>query len=101
MRRSIPAIQEFSDLAVDLKDVLFINRESNVKWHIISPISFDDAKKISKFPKEMFVEYIFATEIFGKIVEYVYEHSKTKASREIIKEEYKKLIEAYYDVMKE
>ena len=98
MRRSIPAIQEFSNLAVDLKDIFFISCESNAKWHIISPISFDDAEKIAELSKDAFVEYIFNTQPFGNLIKYVFGHSKTRSTIDTIKSDYKRLIEAYYDL---
>ena len=98
MRRSIPAIQEFSNLAVDLKDIFFISCESNAKWHIISPISLDDAEKIAELSKDAFVEYILSTQPFKNLIKYVFEHSKTKSTIETIQNDYKRLIETYYDL---
>lgn len=101
MRRAIFAFEEFSSLAVDLKDMLFIGMDEYSSWHIISPISLNDAKKIEQLSKEAFIEYIINQTKFDNLVLYIKKHAKNKTSKENIIEQYKKLIEAYYDIAKQ
>lgn len=98
MRRAIPAFDEFSALAVDLKDILFVGIEEFSKWKIISPISLNDKKIIDQCSKETFVEYIINQEKFEKLILYVTEHGREKSSKEDIIEQYKKLIGDYYNI---
>lgn len=101
MRRAIPAFEEFSNLAVDLKYMPFIGMDEYSNWHIISPISLDDANKIEQLSKETFIEYIINQTKFDNLVLYIKKHAKNKTSKENIIEQYKKLIEAYYDIAKQ
>ena len=98
MRRAIPAFEEFSKLAVELKDIYFIGWDEPSKWKIISPISLDDSKKIKELSKEAFVEYIITRNTFANLIDYVMEHGREKYSKEEIIHEYKRLVEMYYDI---
>ena len=98
MRRAIPAFEEFSKLAVELKDIYFVGWDEPCKWKIISPISLDDSAKIRELSKEAFAEYIINRNSFANLINYVMEHGKNKCSREEIIQEYKRLIEIYYDI---
>lgn len=100
MRRSIPAFNEFSKLAVDTRGLYFIGYNDYSKWNIISPISLKDSEKINEFSKEAFVNYIIEQPVFENIVQYVSEHGKEKSSKEVIISEYKRLTERYYDIVK-
>lgn len=102
MRRAIPAFNEFSELAVELKDIFFISGAEYSKWKIISPITYEDNKKIKEYSKESFVDYIINKNVFVNLVQYVKKHGKYKEQEEsIIIDEYKRLIEEYYKVIKE
>lgn len=102
MRRAIPAFNEFSELAVELKDIFFISGAEYSKWKIISPITYEDNKKIKEYSKESFVDYIINKDVFVNLVQYVKKHGKYKEQEEsIIIDEYKRLIEEYYKVIKE
>lgn len=100
MRRAIPAFEEFSSLAVDMNRMPFVEIDEFISWKIISPISLNDAKKIDQLSKEAFVEYIINQTKFDNLILYVKEHRKNKINKEDIITQYKKLIEAYYDIAK-
>lgn len=97
-RRSIPAFKEFEKLAVDLSYINFIGYHQYEKWNIISPITLENSLKIKSYPKNVFVDYIINQPLFNNLVQYVEEHGKIKSTKEIIIEEYKRLIGDYYDV---
>lgn len=98
-RRAIPAFEEFSGLAVDLKDIPFIGTEGRSKWNIISPISLEDSEKINEFSKEAFIDFIVTQTVFSNLVDYVVEHGKSESSgEETVISEYKRLIQAYYEI---
>lgn len=100
MRRSIPAFKDFSKLAVDINGLNFIGHTNLGKWNIISPISLKNSEKINEFSKEAFVNYIIEQPVFENIVQYVSNHGVEKNSKEVIINEYKRLIECYYDTVK-
>ncbi len=99
MRRSIPAFEEFSKLAVNLKGVLFIGHEGYSNWNIISPISLNDVDKVAELSKDAFIEYVCSQATFKNIVEYTINHGKIASDETTIRNEYKRLIEAYYDMI--
>ena len=99
MRRSIPAFQEYSKLAVTLeKNIFFLGIEGHSKWNIISPISLDDFEKIRNLSKDAFKKFVMDKQAFKNIVDYVVKHGKIKSSKEEIFCEYKRLIEEFYDI---
>ncbi len=98
-RRSIPAFDDFSKLAVKLQDIYCLGYNELGKWNIISPISLEDSKKIKGLSKPDYVDYITNQETFEKLVRYVFEHSKDGVNQETIIREYKRLIECYYDIV--
>ena len=101
MRKTIPAFEEYSSLAVELGYVPLIGRDGMSKWNIISPISFEDNQYVNVYSKEAFVDYITTKPIFFNIVDYVIKHAKIKSSRENVVCDYRKLIGEYYDIEKE
>ena len=98
MRRAIPAFEEYSKLAVMLKNVFGIGTDKSSKWKIISPISLDDFEKMHDFSKESFVEYVVTKPIFDNLVDYVVKNGKKQNSKEVIIDTYKKLIREFYDI---
>lgn len=100
MRRAISAFKDFSKLAVDIGELHFIGFNTYSRWHIISPISLKNAEKINEFSKEAFVNYVIEQPVFENIVQYVFEHGMEKNSKDVIINEYKRLIECYYDTVK-
>lgn len=99
MRRAIHAFNEYKNLATKIEKVFFIGGDRSAKWYIISPISLNDAHKMKELSKEAFVDYITHNKLFDNIVAHVLKNAKNKnASKEIIIEEYKKLICEYYDI---
>lgn len=100
MRKAIPAFDEFAKLAVEIKNI-FIRGGEFSRWKIISPITFNDNKKINEYSKEHFIEYIVNQKLFSNLVQYVKENGKyPKQDEKVIIEEYKKLIGEYYDLVK-
>lgn len=100
MRRSIPAFNDFSKLAVNIRGMRFIGYNNLGIWNIISPISLKNSEKVNEYAKESFVNYIIEQPIFENIVQYVFEHGMEKNSKNVIINEYKRLIECYYDIVK-
>lgn len=100
MRKAIPAFDEFAKLAVEIKNI-FIRGGEFSRWKIISPITFNDNKKINEYSKEHFIEYIVNQKLFSNLVQYVKENGKyPKQDEKVIIKEYKKLIGEYYDLVK-
>ena len=99
MRRSIPAFQDYSKLAVEFKKIYFLGVEGKSKWNIISPISLDDFEKIKDFSKASFVKFVMDKQVFENLVNYVFEYAKIKSSKDDIVREYKRLIEEFYDIV--
>ncbi len=99
MRRAIHAFDGYEKLATKLDKVFFLGHDGKAKWHIISPISLDDAERLGELSREAFIKYIVDGELFGKIVSYVMENAKNKGvSRESIIKDYERLIGEYYDL---
>lgn len=99
MRRAIPAFNEFSKLAVSLNNIYCLGVEGKSKYKIISPISLNDYEELKCRSKESFIDYIISKETFNNLVDYVVTNSKDSQSKETIIEEYKRLIEQYYDIV--
>lgn len=97
MRMSVPAFKEYSKLAVRLDNIFFIGGDKHSKWNIISPISLEDFEKIHDFSKELFIESVITKTVFDNLADYIVKHGKIKNSKQVIVEEYKRLIGEFYD----
>ena len=100
-RRAIPAIDSYEKIAVELRNIIGIGFDCRSKWKIISPISLEDAKKITDFSEGGFVEYITGRNTFKNLVDYTMENRKEKdtGNREAVIEDYKRLIQEYYNLI--
>lgn len=101
-RYVIPAIEDFSSLAV--KDVPFgLSRPVGISmYYIISPFVREEEEKRRELSEDAFTEMVISSSSFQSVVEYVMEHPvivRNKQDKEQIVEEYEKLIRAYYRIM--
>lgn len=101
-RYAIPAINEFSTLAVR-QVPLGVARPTGVRVnYIISPFSREDEEMRSELSEDAFVEMVASSDSFQSLVKYVMEHPvvvKDHKDKEQITEEYEKLIRDYYRIM--
>ena len=103
MRYFIPAIEEYSILAVN--SVPFrISGDFYNTTKIISPVTREDAETIEQYvKKDLFIESIVKRNDYRELLSYTFEHQKEK-DKYIIEEidnKYKKLIGEYYDEVNE
>lgn len=99
MRCAIPAFNDYPNLAVTINNIPFISKSDSVKWYIISPISLNDYAKSRELSKDAFMEYIINQITFNNVVDYVFEHGKYHCNKENIINDYKRLINEYYDTL--
>lgn len=99
-RRAIPAIKPYNKLSVK-KLPSGIYSDEIAKTYIISPISKKNSEKINELSCDKFVNYITNENTFEKLVDFIFENRvDDKVKKEEIIEEYKNLIENYYNIYK-
>lgn len=103
MRCSIPAIEEYSLLAVNYVPSRIYNEfNSNNIVEIISPITKDDAEQIKQYNDEnLFMESIVKRNDYRNLCEHTFKYQKQKDryTREEIDKKYRELIIEYYDIV--
>lgn len=98
---AIPAIKGYESIA--LYQVPRGIARPNISTHwIVSPFTSQFGSKVHEYSKESFVTSVMEDVRFGKIVTYVLENrvQETETTSEEIKDCYRKLIEEYYDILK-
>ena len=99
MRYFIPAIEEYSILAVNTVPFRISGDFYNTT-KIISPVTRDDAETIEQYDKKgLFIESIVKRSDYKELLSYTFAHHKEKDKHKIeeIDNKYKELIGEYYD----
>ena len=102
-RYVIPATRDYPELAVDRLPRNSVYPYGRFRYYIIAPFIREEAEQCSELSKEQFVKLVMTSNTFPKVVEYVLNHSPygSTVSQERVEASYKKLIEDYYDAIRE
>lgn len=98
-RYAIPALSEYSALAVDYTPYGIAKPSGIHTYLILAPFVREEADMLSEQSKERFIDLVISSKTFPYVVEYVNQHSINKASKEQIITDYRKLIGDYYDAL--